>query len=105
MGQCRVPKSPTCCVAIAFFDEINAVIQEEPADSGDPEILGQLAAIGILNGVPLTVDAAKRGCASSVRRECRQRYRSGHLVSAPRSGILLLPRRIGLVHPVRRGQS
>jgi hypothetical protein len=30
-----------------FYKEINTVIQEEPADSADPEILGHLAAIGM----------------------------------------------------------
>jgi hypothetical protein len=40
-----------------FYEEINAVIQEEPADSADPEILGQLAAIGIVKGKPFAPDA------------------------------------------------
>jgi hypothetical protein len=40
-----------------FYEEINTVIQEEPADSGDPEILGQLAAIGIVKGKPFAPDA------------------------------------------------
>jgi hypothetical protein len=39
-----------------FYEEINAVIQEEPADSADPEILGQLAAIGIVRGKPFAPD-------------------------------------------------
>jgi hypothetical protein len=37
-----------------FYEEINAVIQEE---SADPEILGQLAAIGIVKGKPFAPDA------------------------------------------------
>ncbi len=40
-----------------FFEEINTVIQEEPADSADPEILGQLASIGIVKGKAFTPDA------------------------------------------------
>lgn len=39
-----------------FFKEINTVIQEEPADAADPEILGQLAAIGIVKGRPFAPD-------------------------------------------------
>jgi hypothetical protein len=39
-----------------FYEEINAVIQEEPADSADPEILGQLAAIGVVKGKPFAPD-------------------------------------------------
>ncbi len=40
-----------------FYEEINKVIQEEPAISADPEILGQLAAIGIVKGKPFAPDA------------------------------------------------
>ena len=36
----------------AFFDEVNTVVQEEPADAMDPETLGLLAAIGIEKGKP-----------------------------------------------------
>ena len=40
-----------------FYEEVNKVIQEEPADAADPEILGQLAAIGIVKGKPFAPDA------------------------------------------------
>ncbi len=40
-----------------FYEEVNKVIQEKPADSADPEILGQLAAIGIVKGKPFPPDA------------------------------------------------
>jgi hypothetical protein len=40
-----------------FYEEVNKVIQEEPEDSADPEILGQLAAIGIVKGKPFAPDA------------------------------------------------
>jgi hypothetical protein len=39
-----------------FYEEINTVIQEEPVESADPEILGQLAAIGIVKGKPFAPD-------------------------------------------------
>ncbi len=39
-----------------FFEEVNTAIQEEPADSGDPELLGQLASIGIKKGVEFKPD-------------------------------------------------
>jgi hypothetical protein len=35
-----------------FYDEINAVIQHEPADAFNPEIVGVLASIGIKKGKP-----------------------------------------------------
>jgi len=40
-----------------FYEEINTAIQEEPENSVDPEILGQLAAIGIIKGKPFAPDA------------------------------------------------
>ena len=40
-----------------IFEEINAVVQAEPADSGDPELLGLLASIGIRKGQPFAPDA------------------------------------------------
>jgi hypothetical protein len=40
-----------------FYEEINTIIQHEPADSADPEILGQLASIGIVHGKPFAPDA------------------------------------------------
>jgi hypothetical protein len=40
-----------------FFEMINANIQQEPADSYNPELAGQLAAIGIVKGKPFNPDA------------------------------------------------
>lgn len=40
-----------------IFEEINEVVQAEPAESGDPEILGLLASIGIRKGQPFEPDA------------------------------------------------
>ncbi len=40
----------------SFFEEVNAVIQEEPLDSVDPELLGLLGAIGIEKGKPFAPD-------------------------------------------------
>lgn len=41
----------------SFFEEVNAVVQEEPADAMDPETLGALASIGIQKGKPFAPDA------------------------------------------------
>lgn len=41
---------------VKFYDEINQVIQEEPTASVEPEIAGQLAAIGIIKGKPFAPD-------------------------------------------------
>ncbi|WP_426128286.1 DUF1254 domain-containing protein [Pararhizobium sp. PWRC1-1] len=41
----------------SFFEMINELVQSEPATSTSPEILGQLAAIGIVKGKPFNPDA------------------------------------------------
>ena len=40
-----------------FYEELNAVIQYEPADAFDPELVGLFASIGIKKGQPFTPDA------------------------------------------------
>ena len=40
-----------------FYEEMNAVIQSEPADAFDAEVLGLFAAIGIKKGSPFAPDA------------------------------------------------
>lgn len=40
----------------SFYNELNAVIQYEPADAYDPEILGLAASIGIKKGQPFNPD-------------------------------------------------
>ncbi len=41
----------------SVFEEINEVVQEEPAEASDPETLGLLASIGIEKGKPFKPDA------------------------------------------------
>jgi len=43
-----------------FYEEVNAIIQEEPTDALDPELTGQLAAIGIQKGKPFQPDERMR---------------------------------------------
>ena len=43
-----------------YWEELNAVIQDEPTDALDPEILGLLASIGIQKGRPFAPDARMR---------------------------------------------
>jgi hypothetical protein len=40
-----------------FYEELNSVIQSEPGDAFDPEIVGLLASIGIKKGKPFAPDA------------------------------------------------
>jgi hypothetical protein len=44
-----------------FYEEVNAVIQHEPGDAFDPEIVGLFAAIGIKKGKPFAPDARMKG--------------------------------------------
>ena len=41
----------------SYFEMINDVVQREPAEALDPEIMGSLAAVGIVKGKPFTPDA------------------------------------------------
>jgi len=43
-----------------FFELLNELVQEEPAGSGDIELMGQLAAIGIVKGEPFEPDERMR---------------------------------------------
>jgi hypothetical protein len=44
----------------SFFEMVNEVVQMEPATSFNPELSGQLAAIGIVKGKPFNPDARMR---------------------------------------------
>jgi hypothetical protein len=44
----------------SYWDIINEVVQAEPADSGNPEILGLLNSVGIVKGKPFAPDARMR---------------------------------------------
>ena len=41
----------------SYFEMINDIVQKEPAEALDPEIMGSLAAIGIVKGKPFNPDA------------------------------------------------
>lgn len=40
----------------SFYEEVDQIVQEEPVDALDPELAGQLAAIGIIKGQPFAPD-------------------------------------------------
>ena len=41
----------------SFYESLNEVVQQEPATALDPELMGPLAAIGIIKGKPFAPDA------------------------------------------------
>lgn len=44
-----------------FYEELDAVVQHEPGDAFDPEIVGVFASIGIKKGKPFAPDARMKG--------------------------------------------
>ena len=85
-----------------FFETVHALLQDEPAESGDPEIVGHLAELGIVKGKPFAPDEPDaqdpRG-----RRHRRQRHLAGADVRLPRRGGRLLLPGLGLdQHAVQR---
>jgi hypothetical protein len=50
-----IPPSDT-----GFFETVHALLQDEPADAGDPEIVGHLAEIGVVKGKPFAPDSRMR---------------------------------------------
>jgi hypothetical protein len=44
----------------SFWETINELVQEEPPEAGDPELLGLLAAVGIVHGKPFEPDDRMR---------------------------------------------
>lgn len=48
----------------SFFEEVDELIQEEPTDALDAERAGQLAAIGLIHGVPFAPDDRMRSILS-----------------------------------------
>jgi len=57
-----------------FYEELNAVIQAEPAGAFDPETVGLFAAIGIKRGKPFAPDARTRATGSSKNMAPKGRY-------------------------------
>ena len=44
-----------------YWELVHELVQQEPPDAGDPELLGLLAAVGIVHGKPFEPDARMRG--------------------------------------------
>jgi hypothetical protein len=44
----------------SFWETINELVQQEPPEAGDPELLGLLAAVGIVHGKPFEPDERMR---------------------------------------------
>ena len=56
----------------SFYEMLNDVVQQEPATALDPELMGPLAAIGIVKGKPFAPDARMKKILTEAlaRRQC-----------------------------------
>ena len=52
----------------SFYEEVNAIVQEEPTTALDPERAGQLAGIGIVHGQPFAPDDRRRAILDNAAR-------------------------------------
>ena len=74
----------------SYFELINDLVQKEPVGALDPEIMGSLAAIGIVKGKPFNPDARMKKIltdAAAIGTACGPNPR---LACAPGRGVLLL---------------
>ena len=85
----------------SFYEMLNEVVQQEPATALDPELMGPLAAIGIVKGKPFAPDARMKKILTEALAVANATSRSS--VHEPaRSELVLLPR-LGLDElPVRQ---
>ena len=66
----------------SFYEEVNAIVQEEPTTALDPERTGQLAGIGVVHGHPFAPDQRLRTTLDTAARAAAAISRA--LVYAPR---------------------
>ena len=78
----------------SFYEMLNDVVQQEPATSLDPELMGPLAAIGIIKGKPFAPDARMKkiltealAVANATSRSLFMNPRDPRLVLLPRFGV------------------
>ena len=87
-----------------IWEEINAVVQAEPSEGQNPEILGVLASIGIEKGQPFDPDERMKADPERGRR-CGRRHRTDDHVAAAGRRVLFVPEREPRVdEPVRWGK-
>ena len=85
-----------------FFELMNEVVQDEPAGSTDAELLGQLAAIGIVKGEPFEPDERMRRILEDAAAVGSRDLARAVLRPASIGGVRVL-RRLGVVqHAVGR---
>ena len=85
----------------SYFEMLNDVVQKEPVGALDPEIMGSLAAVGIVKGKPFNPDARMKRILTDAAAIGTAAARTLNWKLAPVRGRLLLPQ-LGLVQPALR---
>ena len=84
----------------SYYEMLNEVVQQEPAGSLDPELMGPIAAIGIIKGKPFAPDARMKKILTEALALANATSRT--LFMAPRDPDFVLLPRLGLAeHAVR----
>ncbi len=74
-----------------FYEKINALVQEEPADVLDPELMGQIAAIGIVKGKPFAPDARMKKILTDAANVASATARTLNMNPRPSEGFAYYP--------------
>ena len=86
----------------SFYEMLNEVVQQEPATALDPELMGPLAAIGIVKGKPFAPDARMKKILTEALAVANADARAACFMN-PRDAELVLLSRLGLDElPVRQ---
>ena len=85
----------------SYFEMLNDVVQKEPAGALDPEIMGSLAAVGIVKGKPFNPDARMKKILTDAAAIGTAAARTLNWKCASIRRGLLLPQ-LGLVQPALR---
>ena len=76
---------------LSYYEMLNDVVQREPATALDPELMGPLAAIGIVKGKPFAPDARMKKILTEALAR-RQRHLAQPVHESARPVLVLLSR-------------
>ncbi len=86
----------------SYYEMLNEVVQQEPAGSLDPELMGPIAAIGIIKGKPFAPDERMKKILTEALALANATSRT--LFMAPRDPDFVLLSRLGLAEHAVRGR-
>ena len=86
-----------------YWEMLNEAVQTHPADAMDPEIAGQIAAIGIVKGKPFNPDARMKKILTEAPAVANAASRAVSIAPRPSDGFGLLRRRFTMGERIVRG--